>query len=373
MKIDLVDLKVQYASIKSEIDSAIQSVIENSAFTLGQNVEEFERNFAQYCKVKYCVGVNSGTDALQFALFASGVKHGDEVILPVNTFIATAEAISHCGAIPVFVDMDEKTYNIDVLKIEEKITPKTKAIMPVHLYGQPANMDAVLIIARKYGLKVIEDACQAHGAEILMGNGKWERAGEIGDVGCFSFYPGKNLGAYGDGGAMVTNNQQVYQTVKLMRSHGENSKYTHSIIGYCSRLHGIQAAILNVKLKRLDEWNQKRIEHALLYSELLCDLDVILPYAVDSVKHVYHLYIIRVNDRDNLMKFLTSHGIYTGIHYPIPIHLQSAYKELGYKEGDFPVAEKVSREIVSLPMYPELTREQIEYVADSIKNYYKRG
>ena len=194
MKIDLVDLKVQYASIKSEIDSAIQSVIENSAFTLGQNVEEFERNFAQYCKVKYCVGVNSGTDALQFALFASGVKHGDEVILPVNTFIATAEAISHCGAIPVFVDMDEKTYNIDVLKIEEKITPKTKAIMPVHLYGQPANMDAVLIIARKYGLKVIEDACQAHGAEILMGNGKWERAGEIGDVGCFSFYPGKNLG-----------------------------------------------------------------------------------------------------------------------------------------------------------------------------------
>lgn len=386
MDIPFVDLKTQYQSIKAEIDTAIQEVISKTAFTLGGYVQRFEENFAEYCEVKHCVGVSSGTDALHLALLACGVGQGDEVIISVNTFIATAEAVSHCGAVPVFVDIDEKTYNIDVTKIEEKITRKTKAIIPVHLYGQPADMEAILEIAKRHNLKVVEDACQAHGAVVRprstvdgpqkggKGNSPWsivdspQRVGGIGHVGCFSFYPGKNLGAYGDGGAIVTNNPEIDKKIRLLRNHGEESKYVHSIVGYCSRLHSIQAAILDVKLKKLDEWNQKRRDNALLYSQLLKDSDLVTPYIKDNVESVYHLYVIRVKDRDKLRDFLGSKGIATGIHYPVPIHLELAYKSLGYKQGDFPVAEKLAGEILSLPMYAELSGEEIEYVVRQIAN-----
>ncbi len=370
MKVNFVDLKVQYTAIKKEVDAAIQNIISNTAFTLGAEVEEFENNFARYCNTEFSVGVSSGTNALHLALLACGVGYGDEVILPANTFIATAEAVSHCGAVPVLVDMLDATYNIDVSKIEEKVTSKTRAIIPVHLYGQICDMEAIMSIAKRHNLKVIEDACQAHGAELLSAQNKWERAGSIGDIGCFSFYPGKNLGAYGDGGAVVTNNAEIAAELKRLRNHGEDSKYVHSVVGYCDRLHAIQAAILNVKLKKLDEWNQERIENASLYNQLLKETDVIIPHCGSNAKHVYHLYVIRVKNREGLMKFLASEGVYTGIHYPIPIHLQGAYKGLGYKTGDFPIAEKASEEILSLPMYPELSPSQIQYVVEKIIEFH---
>ena len=370
MNVHFVDLKAQYQSIKHEIDLTIQNVLDNTVFILGENVINFEKSFAEYCGSKYCVGVGSGTDALYFALFASGISADDEVILPVNTFIATAEAVSYCNAKPVFVDIDEKTYNIDVNKIEEKITSKTKAIMPVHLYGQPANMDAILKIARKYNLRVIEDACQAHGAEILMESNRWERAGSIGNIGCFSFYPGKNLGAYGDGGAAVMNDPEIARIIQLLRNHGSEKRYVHEIVGYCNRLDSLQAAVLNVKLKKLEMWNHKRRDNAALYNTLLQGIDLTLPHADASIKHVYHLYVVRVKQREELQKYLNSNGIDTGIHYPIPLHLQTAYKYLGHTKGDFPVAEKISNEILSLPMYPELSSSQIQYVADKIKEFY---
>ncbi|RJQ18377.1 MAG: DegT/DnrJ/EryC1/StrS family aminotransferase [Nitrospiraceae bacterium] len=371
MKINFVDLKAQYLPIKSEIDSAIQNVIDKTAFTLGEEVEIFEKNFADYCGSKYCIGISSGTDALHLALRAIGVGYGDEVIVPVNSFIATAEAVSHCGAIPVFVDVDEKTYNLDVLKIEEKITVKTKAIIPVHLYGQLADMDAVIGIAGRYNLKVVEDACQAHGAEALNKEGAWQRAGTFGDAACFSFYPGKNLGAYGDGGAVVTNDSVIAEKLRLLRSHGENAKYIHSVVGYCNRLHAIQAAILNVKLNKLDEWNRKRKNNAQLYGKLLSGSGVTVPYCGENRRHVYHLYVIRAEDRDGLIDFLSDRGVSTGIHYPTPIHLQGAYNNSGYREGNFPVAEKISKEILSLPMFPELTSEQIEYITELIRKKFK--
>lgn len=372
MKVDFVNLKVQYMSLKQEIDTAIQNIIDNTAFTLGEEVVEFENNFARYCGSEFCVGVSSGTDALHLALLACGVGKGDEVILPVNTFIATAEAVSYCGATPVFVDVDEMTYNLDIKKLEERITVRTKAVIPVHLYGQPCNMESVKKIAQDHKLKVIEDACQAHGSEILLSN-EWKRMGAIGDVGCFSFYPGKNLGAYGDGGAIVTNDSEIARMIKLLRNHGEESKYIHSVVGYCDRLHAIQAAVLNVKLKKLDEWNHKRRENAALYNHLLKGTGVTLPYCADNVKHVYHLYVIRADDRDGLMQHLSSNGIFTGIHYPTPVHLQGAYRELGYTAGDFTVAERVSGEIISLPMYPELDQSQIRYVAEQINKYYSHN
>lgn len=370
MNVHFVDLKAQYLSIKEEIDSAIQNVLDKSAFVLGENVKKFENNFAEYCGTKYCVGVGSGTDALYFALLASGIRADDEVILPVNTFIATAEAVSYCMAKPVFIDIDEKTYNIDVDKIEEKITPKTKAIIPVHLYGQPANMESILKIARKYNLKVIEDACQAHGAEILVEKNRLERTGGLGHIGCFSFYPGKNLGAYGDGGAVVTNDPEITHKIQLLRNHGSDTKYVHEIIGYCNRIDSLQAAVLNVKLKKLESWNDRRRENASLYSKFMQGVDINLPYADPNIKHVYHLYVIRVKNRDELQVYLNSHGIDTGIHYSIPIHLQRAYHHLGYRRGDFPIAEKISQEILSLPMYPELDSKQIQYVVDKIKEFY---
>ncbi|MBN2121409.1 MAG: DegT/DnrJ/EryC1/StrS family aminotransferase [Candidatus Omnitrophica bacterium] len=371
MDIPFVDLKIQYQSNKQELDKAIQGVLDESAFILGKYVEQFERNFANYCGVKHCIGVGSGTDALHLGLRACGVAEDDEVIVPVNTFIATAEAVSHCGAVPVFVDIDEETFHVDIDKIEEKISSKTKVIIPVHLYGQPVDMDKIMNIAKRYGLKVVEDACQAHGATYNFQDSesrlKAKRAGSMGDVGCFSFYPGKNLGAYGDGGAVVTDNDEVADKVKLLRNHGEQNKYNHLIVGYCSRLHALQAAILNVKLKKLDEWNGKRRKNALSYNRLLKDLDVIIPYVSDRVESVYHLYVIRVRNRDKLREILGSKGIAAGIHYPVPLHLQPAYKHLGYNKGDFPVAEAVAEEILSLPMYPELSREQIEYVIEQIR------
>ena len=364
--IPFVDLKAQYDSIKEEIDEAIQSVLNNTSFIMGEELKKFEEEFAQFCDVKYAIGVANGSDALILALRACGIGEGDEVITVPHTFIATTEAISNVGGKVVFVDIDPKTYTIDITKIEEKINERTKAIIPVHLYGQPADMDAIMKLAKKYNLKVIEDAAQAHGAEY-----KREKVGSMGDVGCFSFYPGKNLGAYGDAGAVVANNEEIAEKVRLLRNHGRiTKKYEHEIEGYSSRLDNLQAAILRVKLRYLNKWNEGRRENAKKYSELLSNVDgVITPYEADYAKHVYHLYVVRTENRDKLREELKSKGIATGIHYPIPLHLQPAYSYLGYKEGDFPITEKASQEILSLPMFAELGDEQIERISNLISLY----
>lgn len=365
--IPFVDLKAQYDSIKDEIDDAIQIVLNNTSFIMGEELKKFEEEFAQFCDVKYAIGVANGSDALILALRACVISEGDEVITVPHTFIATAEAISNVGGKVVFVDIDPRTYTIDVSKIEEKITDKTKAIIPVHLYGQPADMDPIMGLAKKYNLKVIEDAAQAHGAEY-----KEKKVGSIGDVGCFSFYPGKNLGAYGDAGMTTTNNEEIAEKVKLLRNHGRISKkYEHNIEGYSSRLDNLQAAILRVKLRHLSKWNESRRRNANKYNELLSNIDgIITPYEADYAKHVYHLYVIRTEERDKLRDKLKSNGISTGIHYPIPLHLQPAYKYLGYKERDFLITEKASQEILSLPMFADLSNRQIEEICYWIKNYY---
>jgi len=365
MNVPFVDLKRQYDSIKDEVNTKINEVLQNTHFILGENSDAFEKEFANYCGVKYGVGVASGSDALTLNLKALGVNKGDEVITVPNTFIATVDAISRNGAKPVFVDIDPETYNIDVAEIEEKITDKTKAIIPVHLYGQPADMDEIIKIAKKYDLKIIEDACQAHGAEY-----KGKKVGSLSDVGCFSFYPAKNLGAYGDGGMVVTNNEQIAERIKMLRNYGQSKKYYHDFIGYNSRLDEIQAAVLRVKLRYLDEWNDKRREHAKLYNDLLENVSGIeTPTEKEFVKHVYHLYVIRCKNRNELQNYLSSKGVSTGIHYPIPVHLQKAYKHLEYKEGDFPITEKYAKEILSLPMFPELTDEEIEVVVGLIRSH----
>ena len=361
-QIPLVDLKAQYRSIRDEIDEAVRNVIETSSFTLGKEVEAFERDFATFCGVKYGVGVSSGTDALHLALRGLGIGHGDEVITAPNTFIATAEAISMCGSKPVFVDIDEKTYNIDVSKIEEKINPRTRAIIPVHLYGHPAKMDAIMEIATKHRLKVIEDACQAHGARF-----KGKPVGSFGEAGCFSFYPGKNLGAFGDGGMVVTNDAQLAEKISLLRSHGEKEKNHHLIRGFCNRLHSLQAAVLKVKLKHLSLWNARRRENATIFNQIFEGSQVLTPITDGEVEHVYHLYVIRVKNRDLIQEKLASIGIGTGVHYPIPIHLQPAYSHLNYGPGDFPVAEKVTGEILSLPVFPELDTESVKEIAHEIQ------
>jgi len=367
MKINFVDLKRQYDSIKKEIDNAIERIIDNTSFILGKEVTDFEKNFSDFCNTKYSVGVASGTDALFLSLKALGVGQGDEVITVANTFIATPLAISHCNAKPVLVDCNPNDYNIDISKIESAITSKTKAIMPVHLYGQPADMDPILELAEKHNLKVVEDSCQAHGAEY-----KKKRTGSLGNIGCFSFYPGKNLGAYGDGGAITTNNSEIYEKLKLLREYGQKKKYHHTLKGYNSRLDSIQAAVLNIKLKYLDKWNNQRIKNAKLYNELLeGDEDIIPPIESEDVKHIYHLYVIRYDARDKLAEHLQSKGISTLIHYPVPIHLQEAYSDLGYSKGSFPIAEEYSNIILSLPMFPELNEEEITYTANSIKEYLK--
>ncbi len=367
-KINFVDLSKQYTPIKDEINNAIQNVIDNTSFILEKEVSDFERNFADFCTTKYCVGIGSGTDALYLALKSLGIGPGDEVITAANTFIATALAISHCSAKPVLVDCKPDVYTIDVDKIEKAITDKTKAIIPVHLYGQPADMDPILELAEKYSLAVVEDACQAHGAEY-----KGRKTGCLGKIGCFSFYPGKNLGAYGDGGAVVTNDEEIAERIKLLRNYGEKVKYHHSIKGFNTRLDSIQASVLNVKLKYLEEWNELRRKNAKLYSSRLDRAEILLPIEEKFAKHVYHLYVIRTKKRNELQEFLKQKGIDTGIHYPVPIHLQEAYLEFGNMQGKFPVTEKVSNEILSLPMYPELSREEIEYVADCIKSFSENG
>jgi dTDP-4-amino-4,6-dideoxygalactose transaminase len=365
MKVNFVDLKAQYQSIKPEIDSAIQDVISNTAFILGKAVADFEEKFAKYCRVKYSLGINSGTSALIMAMKALGIGEGDEVITTPNTFIATAEAISCAGATPRFVDIEEKSYNLDPKKLKKAITGKTKAVIPVHLYGQPADMDPILEIAKKSGIAVIEDACQAHGAEY-----KGKRTGSLGKVGCFSFYPGKNLGAYGEGGSVTTDDEEIAQKVKMLRDHGSPKKFYHQYVGNNCRLEGIQGAVLTVKLKYLDRWNQARRKNADLYRKYLAGTDVKLPQEMPYAKHVYHVFCIRVKNREKLIDFLSKKEIFTNIHYPIPIHLQKAYDFLGYKKGDFPVTEGCMDEILSLPMFAELTEEQIKYTADCIKEFY---
>ena len=366
MNLPLVDLKRQYESIKDEIESTVSEVMQGAQFILGENVELFENEFARYCEVKYAVGVASGTDALTLSLNALEIGDGAEVITVPNTFIATVDAISRSGAKPVFVDIDPETYNIDVCEIEEKITDKTKAIIPVHLYGQSADMEPIVKLARKYEFKVIEDACQAHGAEY---NGR--KTGSLGDTGCFSFYPAKNLGAYGDGGMIVTNDREIAGKIAMLRNYGQSRKYYHDFVGYNSRLDEIQAAILRVKLKYLDSWNDSRHHSARLYSELLKEVpQVTTPTEAEGHSHVYHLYVIRCRDRDELQSYLNSKGIATGIHYPIPIHRQQAYRQLGYSKGSFPITEEYATEILSLPMFPEMKAEEIEYVCQSIREFY---
>jgi dTDP-4-amino-4,6-dideoxygalactose transaminase len=364
--IPFVDLKAQYDSIKDEIDEAIQNVLNTTSFIMGEELRKFEEEFAQFCDVKYAIGVANGSDALILALRACAIGEGDEAITVPHTFIATTEAISNVGGKVVFVDIDPKTYTIDVSEIEEKINEKTKTIIPVSLYGQPADMDPIMRLAKKYNLKVIEDAAQAHGAEY-----KGEKVSSIGDVTCFSFYPGKNLGAYGDAGMVVTNNEEVAEKVKLFRNHGRiTKKYEHEIEGYSSRLDNLQASILRVKLKYLDKWNDMRRKNAKKYNELLNNIGgIITPYEAEYAKHVYHLYVIRVvkEGRDELREELRSKGIATGIHYPIPLHLQPAYNHLGYKKGDFSITEECSQEIISLPMFAELSDEQIDEVVNLIK------
>jgi dTDP-4-amino-4,6-dideoxygalactose transaminase len=362
MKVPFLDLKAQYDTIANEITTALQEVLDNSAFAGGSFVAQFEKEFAEFYKSESAIGVGSGTSALWAALVGLGIGDGDEVITTPNTFIATAEAISVCGARPVFVDINEQTYNINPELIEKAITPRTKAIIPVHLYGQMAEMDTVMEIARAHGLYVIEDACQAHGSEYKG------RIGCIGDASCFSFYPGKNLGAYGEAGAVVTNNIELADKMRMFRDHGQREKYYHSIVGWNARMDGFQGAVLSVKLKHLTDWNESRRKNARLYNDLLEDVEgIITPTETDYAKHVYHIYAIRTERRKRLMEALAKDGISCGIHYPVPLHLQEAYNSLGYTKDDFPVTERCAEQIVSLPMFAELTSEQIEYVVEKIK------
>jgi dTDP-4-amino-4,6-dideoxygalactose transaminase len=367
MNIPFVDLKAQYNSIKPQMEAAMQSVLERTAFILGPEVAAFERTFAEYIGVKHAIGVASGTDALRLALEGLGVGRGDEVITVADTYIATCEAISHSGARVVLVDAAPSTYNLDPGKLEAAITPRTRAVMPVHLYGQPADMNAILEIAHRHNLFVIEDCAQSHGATY-----HGLKTGTLSDVACFSFYPGKNLGAYGDGGAVLTNDDQVAERIHLLRNHGQKVKYEHLVVGYCSRLDNLQAAVLNIKLPHLEGWNAQRRSRAALYDQLLKDIPgVATPAVLQGVEPVYHLYVMRVTDgrRDGLLAYLNKQCISTGLHYPIPVHFQQAYADLGYQPGDFPVSEELAAQGLSLPMYPELSDEQVSYVAQKIKEF----
>ena len=364
MEVPFVDLQTEYQTFKEEIDAAVSGVLNRGDFVLGQTIADFEVAFADYCEAAHAVGVDSGFSALELIFRACEIGPGDEVITAANTFIATALAISSCGARPVLVDVDPITYNLDPTLVEAAITPKTRAIIPVHLYGQPADMEPLLTIARRNGLQIIEDACQAHGARY-----KGQRTGGLGDAAAFSFYPSKNLGAYGDGGMVVTNDATLADQIRLLRNVGQSIKYHHQVKGFNHRLDTIQAAVLCVKLPYLDAGNAWRRQAAAHYDRLLTDTPVPTPKAAASVEHVYHLYVIQVDDRDSLQAHLTESRIATGIHYPIPIHLQPAYKELGYKLGDFPVTEQLARRILSLPMYPGIEHEAIVHTVNSIKAF----
>lgn len=362
--VPFVDLKAQYHSIRDEVRAEVDTVFESTQFVLGDRVTEFEREFAKYLGVKHAIGVGSGLDALRLALEAAGIGSGDEVIIPANTFIATALAVSATGAKPVLVDCTEDTYQIDPALIEAAITPQTKAIMPVHLYGQSADLSAIMEIAHSNQLEVIEDAAQAHGTRFMD-----QPCGTYGLAGCFSFYPGKNLGAYGDGGAVVTNSDEFAKKLNSLRNYGQKQKYVHVEKGTNSRLDTVQAAILNIKLRHLDEWNAARRNHATLYSDSLAGQNLIVPALDPRSTHIFHLYVVRTAHREELQKHLASRGIQTGIHYPIPIHLQEAYADLGFKKGAFPVTEKLADEILSLPMYAELSPQQIEFVLEAIASF----
>ncbi len=365
MKVNFLDLKAQYASIKHEIDKAIQEVLDSCAFAAGPFVKSFEENFAKAHNAKYCVGVNSGTAALHAALMALEIKAGDEVIVPANTFFATPEAVSLAGATPVFVDCDPDYYNMDPAKIQAAITAKSRAIIVVHLYGQPAQMDKIKQIADDNNLLLIEDCAQAHLSQL---NG--QSVGTFGVCGCFSFYPGKNLGAYGEGGAVITNDEDLYKKLMMIRDHGMPRKYHHDIIGHNYRMEGMQGAILDVKLKHLEDWTERRRRNADLYRKCLGDIqDIQVPTEMPGAKHVYHLFVIRTSRRDELQQYLSDNQIYTGIHYPIPCHQQKAYESLGYKKGDFAVTDEYADQILSLPMSEQLKPEEIEYTCQKIRAF----
>lgn len=379
-RVPFLDLKAQYPAIIDEIRLKLDDILENTAFISGKYVSAFEAEFARAQQIKYCIGVSSGTDALHIALMALGIGPGDRVAVPVNTFIATAEAVSLCGAQPAFVDCDEY-YNINVTKVQDELEGKQSeqptsqiaskesqinCIIPVHLYGQAANMTALMTLADEHKLAVVEDCCQAHLSS-------WEgwKVGYFGKFGAFSFYPGKNLGAFGEAGALVTNDEVLFKMARMIRQHGEIERYHHQVIGHNYRMEAIQGAVLGVKLKYLEEWTKKRQQNAALYNELLADVDEIeTPKIRPGADHVFHLYVIQTERRHELQNFLDENGIATGLHYPVPLHLQPAYKHLGYVKGDFPVAERASKRILSLPMYPELNEAQIHYVANTIKSFW---
>ena len=363
-KIQLVDLKREYLSIKEEIDKATFEVIENGQFILGKNVESFEREFAEYCNVRYAIGVNSGTDALSLTLKALGINSG-EVIVPSLTFVSSADCIVHNNAKPVFVDVYNDVYTLDVSKVERLINENTKAIIAVHLYGHPVDLDPLRELVDKYNIYLIEDAAQAHGARY-----KGRKVGGFGIAACFSFYPAKNLGAYGDGGMIITNDKDLAEKLKMLREYGQKEKYKHEFIGYNSRLDELQASILRVKLKHLDEWNEKRRKNADIYKELLKNLEdyICLPVEKEYATHIYHLYVIRCKRREELRRWLDSKGVSTGIHYPIPIHKQIAYNAIT-NNVELPITESVTEEILSLPMFPQITYNELEYIANSIKEF----
>lgn len=368
MRVPFVDLAGLHRTIEEELREVFQRVLERSSFVLGPEVLQFEEAFASYLNVSHCVAVNSGTAALHLTLQALGIGPGDEVITVPNSFIATAEAISAVGARPVFVDVDPVSYTMDPAAVEEAITSRTKALLPVHLFGQPADLDPLLEIVRRNDLALVEDACQAHGATY---NGR--KAGTLGIAGCFSFYPSKNLGCLGEGGAVVTNNPSLAEQVKVLRDHGSTRKYEHRVPGYNFRMEGLQGGFLSVKLRHLEAWNQRRRVAAKKFDELLSGFPVILPGEMPYARHVYHLYVIQAADRDFLRAQLSAAGIETGLHYPIPMHLQEAYSQLGYRAGSFPVVEAVSQRMLSLPMHPDLTNEQIEYVASVLMESLKQA
>ena len=362
-KVPLVDLAAQQAAIRVELTEAAARVLSEAEFILGREVECFEEEFARYCACAHGIGVDSGTSALELALRAYGVGEGDEVIAPANTFIATALAISSTGASPVLVDIDPTTCLLDVARLEDAITRRTRAVIPVHLYGQPADMDPILDIAQRRGLVVIEDACQAHGARY-----KGRPVGSLGHAAAFSFYPSKNLGACGDGGMVTTNDDDIAKSLRMLRNYGQEKKYHHLIRGYNRRLDNLQAALLRVKLKYLNVWNQDRRDRADWYRDLLSDF-VVIPSVADYAEPVWHLYVIQVHDRNELQAYLGERGIGTGIHYPIPIHLQPAYRDLRYRRGDFPFTERACDRILSLPMYPELHPDAVDKVATAVGGF----
>lgn len=377
MQVPFLDLKIQYKSIKDEVGTAIQKVLDNTAYILGEPVANFEREFAKAHGVKHCIGTSSGTDGNHLVLWGLGIKPDDEVIIPANTFIATAWGVTLCGAKPVLVDCSPDNYNMDPEKVEAAITPNTKAIIAVHLYGQPADMKKLQAIADKHNIYLVEDAAQAHLAEY-----DGSKVGSLSVATSFSFYPGKNLGAYGEAGAVVTDDDNIAKTVKMMREHGQSQKYYHETFGHNYRMEGIQGAVLGVKLNYLDKWTEGRRRAAKKYNDLLADVDsIVLPYEAPNVRHVYHLFVIQIKGssnseaqekRDKLQKFLSDNGVATGFHYAIPIHEQKCFEHLGYKKGDFPVTEKLAETGISLPMYAELSDEQLEYVAGQIKKFFSK-